>query len=132
MWYIPDIQVVTLASAEPLVLNQKDDCERHRPVSEQGYEIADDCRQVLTTSDSKNGDDNGVDQRPEETGNGVEVMPQKLHAEAGRVVYCDVVSDNGEDEEDKAEFGKAERMEGLSQETAESVVVIRVCENWVY
>jgi len=73
---------------------------------------------MLSASDSKDSDDKRVDERPDETGHGVEVVAEQLHAESGGIVDCDVVSQDGEDEEHEAEFREVERVEGFSEETA--------------
>jgi hypothetical protein len=37
---------------------------------------------VLATSDGKDGDDDSIDQRPEEAGNSVEIVAEQLHGQA--------------------------------------------------
>jgi hypothetical protein len=117
--------------AKELILNQNNDRERHSPVSEQGDEIADNSGQVLTTSDSKDSNNDSVGQRPDETGDSVEVVSEQLQGQAGGVVDSDVISNNGEDEEDEAELREMERVEGFSEQTAESVVLVCGCEDGV-
>lgn len=79
---------------------------------------------MLSASNSKDRNDERVDEGPDESGHGVEVVSEELHAETGGVVDCDVVAEHGENEQDEAELGEWEGMEGLSEEAAKPVVGI--------
>ena len=87
---------------------------------------------MFATSDGKNGNHQCVDERPDETGDGMEVVAKKLHGETGGVVDCDVVAQHGEGEHDEAELGEPQGVQGFSDEATEPVVVICGCEDGVY
>ena len=122
---VPDVEVVALAAAEALVLDQQDDGEGDGPVAEERDEVADDGRQVLATGDGEDGDDDRVGQRPDETRDGVEVVAKQLQGQARGVVDGHVVADDGEDEQHEAELGEVQRAEGLPEEAAQAVVRVR-------
>ena len=87
---------------------------------------------MLSAGNGEDGNYDCVDERPDESRNGVEVVAEKLHAKAGGVVDCDVVADDGEDKEDEAEFGEAERVEAFSEQAAEPVVIVCGGQNGIY
>ena len=72
MRVIPNKQVIPFMAAEPLVLEEEDECEGDGPVAEQGDEIRHDGREVVFPCDGDDGDDQRGEKRPDEARDGVE------------------------------------------------------------
>ena len=87
---IPDVQVVTVLAAEVLVLDEEDEREGDRPVSEHGYEVVDDSRERILARNGKDGDHKGIEERPYEARHGMENMAKKLQRKTVGVVDGDL------------------------------------------
>jgi hypothetical protein len=131
-WHIPHDEIISLLSAEPLVFNQKNDRKRHSPITEQGHKVANDKREMLSASNSQNGNYERVDKRPDESRNSVEVVTEKLHAETGGVVDGNIIPEHGEDEENQAELREREGVEGFPEETAQAMEFVRIRQDWIH
>jgi hypothetical protein len=55
---------------------------------------------MFTAGDGENGDYEGVDEGPDEAGDGVEVVAEELERETRGVVDCNVISQHREDKQD--------------------------------
>lgn len=113
-------------SAEPPVLDHEDDGEGDSPVTEQRDKVRDDGGQGILAGDSKDGNHERVEERPDESRDGMEVMAQELYGQARGVVDGDVVPQDGEDQDYETEFGEVEGMVGLTEQATESMVSVRV------
>ena len=87
---IPDVQVVTVLAAEVLVLDEEDEREGDRPISEHGYEVVDDSRERILARNGKDGDHKGVEERPYEARHSVENMAEELQRKTVGVVDGDL------------------------------------------
>lgn len=65
-------------ATEDLVFDEQDESERDGPVSEQRDEIGHDGGEVLAAGNSDDSDDKGVEEGPDETRDGVEVVAEEL------------------------------------------------------
>lgn len=74
---------------------------------------------MLAADDGEDGDDERVEERPDETRHCVEVVAEQLQGEAGGVVHGDVVAEYAENEEHEAELREAGWVEGFQKESAQ-------------
>ncbi len=75
-----------------MIFDEQDDREGDGPVAQQADEITDNGRKVVLTGNGKDGNNQRVDEGPDESGHSVEIMSEELQREPGGVVDGDVVT----------------------------------------
>ena len=112
--------------AEELVFDEKDDGERYRPIAQKGYKVVDYGLQTLLAGNGKHSNDNGDEQRPDETRYGMEIIAKQLKRKTAGVVDRDIVPKHRKGKQDQAELGPSNWVVDFEDEATQGVVVIRV------
>ena len=86
---------------------------------------------MLLAGNCENSNDDGNQERPDKARHSVEPVAQQLQRKTAGIIICNVITENGEGEKNKAELRPPHRVIDLPNQTSEPVIRVRIGVGWV-